>query len=80
MSLRCQDLPSPVHALKPLPLALPPASIPAIFGDKANIVGCARAWRTFLILGATSASPPFAADIDVKPPAEFIRKRTDIPL
>jgi hypothetical protein len=55
--------------LKPLPLALPPASIPAIFGDKANIVGCARAWRTFLILGATSASPPFAADIDVKPPA-----------
>uniref|UniRef100_A0A0D3GGX9 Uncharacterized protein n=1 Tax=Oryza barthii TaxID=65489 RepID=A0A0D3GGX9_9ORYZ len=29
------------------PLALPPA----ISGDKTNIVGCARAWRTFLLLG-----------------------------
>ncbi|BAS78516.1 Os02g0454300, partial [Oryza sativa Japonica Group] len=49
------------------PLALFPASIPAISGDKTNIVGCARAWCTFLLLGATSESPPFAADVDVKP-------------
>uniref|UniRef100_A0A0D9YRU7 Uncharacterized protein n=1 Tax=Oryza glumipatula TaxID=40148 RepID=A0A0D9YRU7_9ORYZ len=49
------------------PLALFPASIPAISGDKTNIVGCARAWCTFLLLGATSDSPPFAADVDVKP-------------
>uniref|UniRef100_A0A0E0G699 Uncharacterized protein n=1 Tax=Oryza nivara TaxID=4536 RepID=A0A0E0G699_ORYNI len=49
------------------PLALFPASIPANSGDKTNIVGCARAWCTFLLLGATSESPPFAADVDVKP-------------
>uniref|UniRef100_A0A0E0PY61 Uncharacterized protein n=2 Tax=Oryza rufipogon TaxID=4529 RepID=A0A0E0PY61_ORYRU len=57
--------PSPTHrrySWSP-PLALPPA----ISGDKTNIVGCARAWRTFLLLGATSDSPPFAADVDVKP-------------